>query len=43
MNKKNNIDRVHDDVFNSIKTLMDKARNEVAREVNHQEIKTKKS
>ena len=42
MNKKNNIDRVHDDVFNSIKTLMDKARNEVAREVNHQEMKTKK-
>ncbi|MGF0096690.1 hypothetical protein ACQRC6_09635 [Peptoniphilus sp. SGI.035] len=43
MNKKNNIDRVHDDVFNSIKILMNKARNEVAREVNHQEMKTKKS
>ena len=25
MNKENNIDRVHDDVFNSIKTLMDNA------------------
>lgn len=25
MNEKNNIDRVHDDVFNSIKILMDKA------------------
>ncbi len=35
MNNKNNIDRVHDDIFNSIKTLMDKARNEVAREVNN--------
>ena len=35
MSNNNNIDRVHDDVFNSIKTLMDKARNEVAREVNN--------
>ena len=35
MNNKNSIDRVHDEVFNSIKTLMDKARNEVAREVNN--------
>lgn len=40
MNKKNNIDRVHDDVFNSIKTLMDKARNEVAREVNNILVQT---
>ena len=40
MNKKNNLDRVHDDVFNSIKTLMDKARNEVAREVNNILVKT---
>lgn len=35
MNNKNNIDRVHDDIFNSIKTMMDKARIEVAREVNN--------
>ncbi|HGI2005290.1 TPA: DUF1016 N-terminal domain-containing protein [Streptococcus agalactiae] len=40
MNNKNNIDRVHDDVFNSIKTLMDKARNEVAREVNNILVQT---
>ena len=35
MNNENNIDRVHDDVFNSIKILMEKARNEVFREVNN--------
>ena len=40
MNKKNNIDIVHDDVFNSIKTLMDKERNEVAREVNNILVQT---
>lgn len=40
MNKNNKIDRVHDDVFNSIKTLMDKARNEVAREVNNILVQT---
>lgn len=40
MNNKNNIDRVHDDIFNSIKTLMDKARNEVAREVNNILVQT---
>lgn len=40
MNNKNNIDRVHDDVFNSIKILMDKARNEVAREVNNILVQT---
>lgn len=36
----NNIDRVHDDTFNSIKTLMDKARNEVAIEVNNILVQT---
>ncbi|MDU4334764.1 MAG: PDDEXK nuclease domain-containing protein [Finegoldia magna] len=40
MNNENNIDRVHDDVFNSIKILMDKARNEVAREVNNILVQT---
>ena len=40
MNNKNNIDRVHDDVFNSIKILMDKARNEVFREVNNILVQT---
>ena len=40
MNNKNDIDRVHDDVFNSIKILMDKARNEVAREVNNILVQT---
>ena len=35
MNNKNSRDRVYDEVFNSIKTLMDKARKEVAREVNN--------
>ena len=40
MNNKNNIDIVHDDVFNSIKILMDKARNEVAREVNNILVQT---
>lgn len=40
MNNKNNIDRVHDDVFYSIKTLMDRARNEVAREVNNILVQT---
>ena len=40
MNNKNDIDRVHDDVFNSIKILMDKARNEVFREVNNILVQT---
>lgn len=40
MNNENNIDRVHDDVFNSIKILMDKAKNEVAREVNNILVQT---
>ena len=40
MNNKTNIDRVHDDVFNNIKKLMDKARNEVAREVNNILVQT---
>ena len=40
MNNENNIDRVHDDVFNSIKILMEKARNEVAREVNNILVQT---
>ena len=35
-----NIDMVHNDVLNSIKTLMDKARNEVAREVNNILVQT---
>ncbi len=36
----NNIDKGHGDVFNSIKTLMDNARNEVAREVNNILVQT---
>ena len=40
MNNENNIDRVHDDVFNSIKILMEKARNEIAREVNNILVQT---
>lgn len=40
MNNENNIDRVHDDVFNSIKILMEKARNEVFREVNNILVQT---
>ena len=40
MNNKNSIDRVYDEVFNSIKTLMDKARKEVAREVNNILVQT---
>ncbi|WP_311532430.1 DUF1016 N-terminal domain-containing protein, partial [uncultured Anaerococcus sp.] len=35
MNEKNKIDRVHDDVINSIKALMERSRNEVARQVNN--------
>lgn len=35
MNEKNKIDRVHDDVINSIKVLMERSRNEVARQVNN--------
>ena len=40
MNNKNDIDRGHDDVFNSIKILMEKARNEVFREVNNILVQT---
>lgn len=36
----NNIDKVHEDAFNNIKTLMDKARNKVAREVNNILVQT---
>ena len=35
MNEKNKIDRLHDHVFKDIKTLMDRAREEVTREVNN--------
>ena len=35
MNEKNKIDKVHDDVINSIKALMERSRNEVARQVNN--------
>ena len=31
----NNIDKVHDDVFNNIKSLMDEARKKVYRQVNN--------
>lgn len=35
----NEIDKIHKDVYSSIKELMDNARNEVAREVNNISLK----
>lgn len=36
----NNIEKVHEDVFNSIKTLMDNARSSTTREVNNILVQT---